>query len=224
MAQTKLFELGVTHIGIENNLLWGWGNSDLIGADYEDFSNGSLNEISDNFGWNADFSIQATFYNKFLLRYTYIKLVEDIPGPIGTDKSYYEFYYYYYDICKRSSDYDYESSHRRNISHIFSLGYPIKYFEYKYESGYYYKTDKTLRIPIIIFVGLAFNKSEIMDLYSEFNYDECDYDSPSYWSIENRNSDFNETKFAFGVSIPFYIQTSLIYTGWDWRLMFGVGI
>ena len=100
----------------------------------------------------------------------------------------------------------------------------IKYFEYNYETGSYYKSNKTIRFPIIIFAGIAFNNAEAMDLYWEFNYDECDYDSPSYWSIENRKTELDETKLSFGISIPYYIQTTIMYTGWDWRLMFGIGI
>lgn len=226
-AQSKWFEFGKTHIGLEYNILWGWGDSDLIVADYENWDDGPLKSLNIGFGFNSDFSIQVTCYKSFILRYTYVKLVEDFSGPIG------ESHYYHYGDTN-SSEYDYtevtyeydDVSGRIKKSHIFSFGYPIKLFEFKYQGGTRWDPEKkTMEIPLILFVGVAFNNSEIMDLYVRSEHFMDWYFMSEYdWYIENRTNEYSNISLSFGISIPFFIQTSLFYTGQDIRLMLGVGI
>lgn len=222
-AQSKWFEFGKTHIGLEYNILWGWGDSDLIVADYENLSE----DIKSFNPFNVDFSLQATVKNKWLLRYTYIKLVEDISGPIGESQ-----YYHYGDTNSYEDDYtevtyEYDDvSGRIKKSHIFSIGYPFKLFDYKYSSGTRWKTEnKTMEIPIIVFVGVAFNNNDIVDLYVRSEHFMDWYFMSEYdWYIENRTTEDSKIALSVGISIPFFIQTSLFYTGQDIRLMLGVGI
>jgi len=198
---------GKTHKGIEWNILWGAGNSDLIVCDYEGF--GVVKRLDGFFGFNWDFSIQATIYKKWMLRYTYIKLNKDFSGPVGEnlDVQFGDTESYESDFEELNYQYSGTSS-RITKSHIYSLGYPI-----------------TKKFPVIIFLGLAFNSSEVMDIYDESKHFMDWYFMSKYdWYVENRTPEKSRTKLSYGISIPLIIQTSFFYTGEEYRLMFGVGI
>lgn len=195
-----------THGGWEFNAAWNLGDSKMqnYGTDY----------ILE--GQNRDFSIQYTLYKKWMLRYTYIKLYNDFKGPAGVDQSYnYQNSYGGY------VSYEHYASSRLKKSHIFSIGYPIKLFNYDMP---YYRGRKTYELPIIILLGISINNSEVMDLYEHWEGGYTVLNSEWNYYIENRKNDVLSINLSYGISIPFFVQTSIIFTGNDWRLMFGMGL
>jgi len=221
-ANLGLFDLSKIHIGIEYNMGWGMGDCDLILADWENFASGTFKEVDPDL-FNDDFSIQCTVYNKFIIRYTYIDLNKNINGPVGPDHSYS-----YGD--RNSADWDFEEtkyeykneSGKQTISNIISIGYPFEIG--KINKNPVWGLYKDYNIDLIVFAGLAFEESSEMDLYHWSNgfLDWYFMDEHEYY-IENRVSS-NSIKLSFGISLPLLFQVSAIYTGSDFRLMFGMGI
>ena len=88
----------------------------------------------------------------------------------------------------------------------------------------YYRGRKTYELPIIILLGISINNSEVMDLYEHWEGGYTVLNSEWNYYIENRKNDVSSINLSYGISIPFFIQTSIIFTGNDWRLMFGFGL
>ncbi|MCK4448170.1 MAG: hypothetical protein KAW56_13945 [Candidatus Marinimicrobia bacterium] len=218
-GKNKFFNLKGKHIGLELNSFWNYGDCDLI-ADWENHAAGKLKEIKDTF-FDTDFSIQYTIYKSFIMRYTYIKICKNILGPIGPDLSYKYGDRHSIDYNLEETKYEYERSGALNKSHIISLGFPITLGKIDL-SKFYFKE----KIPInaIFFGGISFTNNSRMDEYVRTEgFSDWYFMDEHDWYIENRAIK-KKIKLSFGVSIPFGIQTSLFYTGYDWRLMFGFGI
>jgi len=209
----------ITHIGFEWNAFWNWGDCDLM-ADAENHARGTL-KIIDDLYFDTDVSIQYSLKKKVVLRYTYTVIHDNLDNRVGPDLSYKYGDRYSPDYDWEETEYEYRASGSRNRSHIFSIGYPIRIndvdlSEYGFTGKY--------PLDIIFFGGISFTKNSKMDNYvwsdgfSDWYFaDEYDY------YIENRKTK-KAIKLSYGISIPLGIQTSIFFTGHDWRILFGVGI
>ena len=161
-SQNKLFTLGETHIGLEWNMMWGWGDCDLIIADWENHATGTGKAIDEDF-FNSDFSLQYSIFEKLVTRYTYIKINKNIVGPIGADRGYKygDRYSIEHDLEEIEYSY-YGKSGSQNISHIFSIGYPFNISKIEKNTWGF---KKSIPIDIIPFIGIAFNNFSVMDMY-----------------------------------------------------------
>jgi len=149
-GKNNYFSLKGKHIGLEWNSYWNYGDCDLV-ADWENHAAGKLKEVKDTF-FDTDFSIQYTLYKKFVVRYTYIKICENISGPIGPDLSYKYGDRYSLDYDLEETKYEYERSGSQNKSYIISIGYPITVGKIDLSRFYFY--DK-IPINVIIFGGIS---------------------------------------------------------------------
>jgi len=207
------------HMGLEWNMYWNWGDCDVT-AEWENFANGTLTKVDDLF-LDTDFSLQYSLPNKFVLRYTYTSINKNLSSPVGPDLSYE-----YGD--RNSGDYDweettftYDGSASQNKSHILSVGYPLRLSEIDLSQ---WSMSGKYPLDIILFGGISFTNNSKLDEYLRVEGFSDWYFMDEYdWYIENRKVD-KSIKLSYGVSIPLGIQTSLFFTGHDWRIMFGVGI
>ena len=128
------FKSDAPHWGVEWNAFWNWGDNNILLADYFVIrdSNGDFVRFKDNkYNFDIDFSIQTTFYKKFILRYSFMSLKQDLGGPIGTDRSYTIGDRHDINSDLEEINYDFDGSGKVIVSNILSLGYPIKIFKLK---------------------------------------------------------------------------------------------
>jgi len=209
----------LTHMGLEWNMFWNWGDCDII-ADYENFAHGSLKSVDETF-LDTDFSLQYSLPNKIVLRYSYIVINENADTPVGPDRSYE-----YGD--RTSGDYDweettfkYEGSASQNKSHIFSAGYPIRISDIDLSQ---WSMSGKYPLDVILFGGISFTNNSKLDEYVRTEgFSDWYFMDEHDWYIENRVTD-KAIKLSYGISIPLGVQTSIFFTGHDWRILFGVGI
>ena len=137
------------HAGIEYNLFWNWGDNDILLANYivvrdsqDNFSSFETNKFS----FDVDFSLQFSIYDKFIIRYTFIRHLQNISGPIGVDRSYTwgDRFDLAYDL--EETNYTYDGSGQVLSSNILSIGYPIDVL----------KLFGNRSMPIIPFIGIDF--------------------------------------------------------------------
>ena len=211
----------ISHMGLEWNVFWNWGDCELLG-DYENFGNQGKELVSvDKTFLDTDFSVQFTLKNRIMMRYTYAVINDNIDGPVGPDLAYQYGDRNSADWDWEETTFEYDRSGSQNISHIFSIGYPLKIADIDLSE---YGLSGSWPFTVIPFIGIAFANNSIMDEYvRQSGFSDWYFMDEIDWYIENRVID-KSIKPSFGISIPLGVQTSLLFTGTDWRLMFGIGI
>ena len=224
----KLFEYGKTHLGLESDglqyfLIDIWG--DMLTDDWGgDVTNLTGVENYDGEDYIDDYwSIQYTIKDKWILRYSLFDINQNMSGPIGPDQGYIidngdspQHNYSYYES-------NYVGSGKQFISRIISIGYPIKLKTINPNKWNFFKG---YQMDLIILLGLSFNTINELDVY---RIEEWIGSKVYFWDSYER-VDYTETTKnvtpSVGLSVPFmgYFQSSIIYNGYNIKLMIGYGI
>ncbi len=209
----------ITHYGLEWNMFWNEGDSDLM-ADGENHASGNF-KVIDELYFDTDFSLQYSLKKKLVLRYTYTVIHEKLNKSVGPDLSYKYGDRYSSDYNWEETEFEYRGSGSRNKAHILSVGYPLRLTDIDLTQ---YGMSGKYPLDIIVFGGISFTNNSKMDNYvwSDGFSDWYFADEYNYY-IENRKTE-KAIKLSYGISIPLGIQTSIFFTGHEWRIMFGVGI